>query len=59
MVRWRETVLFLANAGVTTFFEVGTGKVLSGLVKRIADGANGVAVSTPEDVANFTAAARQ
>ncbi len=55
-VRWRESVAFMAGQGVTTFYEVGTGKVLSGLVKRIADGAKGVAIGTPEDVAAFEAA---
>ena len=52
-VRWRESVAFMAGEGVTTFYEVGSGKVLSGLVKRIADGASGVAIGTPEDVAAF------
>ena len=46
----------MAGQGVTTFYEVGAGKVLSGLVKRIADGASGVAIGTPEDVAAFKAA---
>jgi [acyl-carrier-protein] S-malonyltransferase len=54
-VRWRESVAFMAAQGVTTFYEVGAGKVLSGLVKRIADGARGVAIGTPEDVATFNA----
>ena len=54
-VRWRESVAFMAGQGVTTFYEVGAGKVLSGLVKRIADGASGIAVGTPEDVAAFKA----
>ena len=55
-VRWRETVAFMAGQGVTTFYEVGAGKVLSGLVKRIADGATGTSIGTPEDVAAFKAA---
>ncbi len=55
-VRWRESVAFMAAQGVTTFYEVGAGKVLSGLVKRIADGASGIAVGTPDDVAAFKTA---
>jgi len=55
-VRWRESVAFMAGAGVDSFYEVGAGKVLSGLVKRIADGATGTAIGTPDDVAVFKAA---
>src|SRR5947209_1446055 len=55
-VRWRESVAFMAGQGVTTFYEIGAGKVLSGLVKRIAEGASGIAVGTPEDVALFGSA---
>jgi [acyl-carrier-protein] S-malonyltransferase len=55
-VRWRDSVAFMAGQGVTTFYEAGTGKVLSGLVKRIAAGAAGVAIGTPDDVAAFKAA---
>jgi [acyl-carrier-protein] S-malonyltransferase len=55
-VRWRESVAFMAAAGVTTFYEVGAGKVLSGLIKRIAEGVNGVTIGTPEEVAAFKAA---
>jgi len=52
-VRWRDSITFMADAGVTRFCEVGAGKVLSGLVKRIAEGAIGVSVGTPDDVAAF------
>jgi [acyl-carrier-protein] S-malonyltransferase len=52
-VRWRESVAFMADAGAKTFYEIGAGKVLSGLIKRIADGATSTAIGTPEDVATY------
>jgi [acyl-carrier-protein] S-malonyltransferase len=54
-VRWRECVAFIADAGVKKFYEVGAGKVLSGLIKRIADGATSSAIGSPEDVAAYKA----
>jgi [acyl-carrier-protein] S-malonyltransferase len=55
-VRWRECVAYMAQEGVTRFYEIGAGKVLSGLVKRIAGGATATAIGTPEDVRAFGAA---
>jgi [acyl-carrier-protein] S-malonyltransferase len=52
-VRWRESIAFMAAAGVTAFAEVGAGRVLSGLVKRIADGASVASIGIPEEVAAF------
>ena len=56
-VRWRESIAWMAEAGITRFVEVGSGKVLSGLVKRIAPQASTVSVGTPDDVAKFIEAA--
>lgn len=55
-VRWRESVAYMADQGVTTFYELGAGKVLTGLVKRIAANGVGIAVGTPDDVAAFVTA---
>lgn len=50
-VRWRESVAWMAGQGVTEFWEIGAGKALSGMVKRIAKEASTRAVGTPEDIA--------
>ncbi|TCR62683.1 ACP S-malonyltransferase [Bosea sp. BK604] len=52
-VRWRECVLALADAGVTRFIEVGSGKVLAGLVKRIAAGASAISIGTADDIKSY------
>ncbi len=55
-VRWRETMLAMAAAGATRMIEVGSGKVLAGLAKRIVEGVSAVSVGTPDDVAAFSPA---
>lgn len=50
-VRWRESVARMASDGVTVFLEVGAGRVLTGLVKRIATGARSASFGTPGDLA--------
>ncbi|MEJ8475332.1 ACP S-malonyltransferase [Roseibium algae] len=49
-VRWRESVTWLAAEGVDTFVELGTGKVLTGMVKRIAKETVGIPVNSPDDI---------
>ncbi len=54
-VRWRESVQYMASQGVTQFVELGAGKVLTGLLKRIADQATGLGVATPAEVEAYKA----
>ncbi|WP_137132866.1 ACP S-malonyltransferase [Rhizobium sp. FY34] len=49
-VRWRETVEWFGANGVTTLYEVGTGKVLTGLARRIDKNVTGIAINTPADI---------
>ncbi|MGE0212208.1 MAG: ACP S-malonyltransferase, partial [Parvibaculaceae bacterium] len=50
-VRWRECMGFMAAKGVTHFWEIGAGKVLTGLVKRTAPEASGLSLGTPAEIA--------
>lgn len=54
-VRWIASVQRMAEAGVDTFVEIGPGKVLTTLLKRIVPEANLVNISTPADIAAFLA----
>ncbi len=55
-VRWRESVAYMAAEGVTEIYEIGAGKALSGMVKRIDRAVTASAVGTPEDVVAAVAA---
>lgn len=55
MVRWRESVLYMAENGVDTLVEIGSGKVLTGMTKRIHPDVSGVAVNSAADVESFLA----
>ncbi|KPP80440.1 MAG: malonyl CoA-acyl carrier protein transacylase FabD [Oceanicaulis sp. HLUCCA04] len=53
-VRWRESVIWMAGeGGITRFAEAGAGKVLSGMLKRSVDGAEGIPLNTPADLEAF------
>lgn len=57
MVRWRESMEYLASQGVSEAMEIGAGKVLAGLMKRIAPAVTMQTVGTPEDITALTAEA--
>lgn len=52
-VRWREGVLHMKTAGVEQLVEIGAGKVLSGLARRIDPALTGVSLQTPDDIEAF------
>lgn len=56
MVRWQESVQRMTELGVTRFVEIGNGKVLTGLIKRIAPDALCVNIASPEDLDSFAKA---
>ncbi|MEL7106295.1 MAG: ACP S-malonyltransferase [Pseudomonadota bacterium] len=50
-VRWRESVAWMVDQGVSTFWEIGSGKALSGMIRRIDRESATRAIGTPQDVA--------
>lgn len=52
-VRWRESVEAMSSMGIDTFVEIGAGKVLSGLVRRIDPEVSSLSISTPADIEEF------
>lgn len=55
-VRWRETIEWFGKNDVTTLYEVGSGKVLTGLARRIDKSVTGIAINTPADIDSALAA---
>jgi [Acyl-carrier-protein] S-malonyltransferase (EC 2.3.1.39) len=55
MVRWRESVLYMRATGIAELVEIGAGKVLSGLARRIDRGMSGTTVGTPVELRQFVA----
>ena len=54
-VRWKDSVEYMTQSGITTFYEIGPGKVLSGMVKRINEDVEVINVSDPESIQLLTA----
>jgi len=52
-VRWRESIAYMADKGCDTFIEVGSGKVLSGLIRRINRDAATMSIGAPDDIEKF------
>ncbi|MDE0702791.1 MAG: ACP S-malonyltransferase [Rhodospirillaceae bacterium] len=57
LVRWRESMLFARDEGCSELVELGAGKVLATMARRIDSELTGTAVNTPDDIDNFLAAA--
>ena len=51
-VRWRESVEFMAANGITTLYEIGSGRVLTGLARRIERSLEANSIGSPEDIKN-------
>ena len=53
-VRWRESILFMGGRKINTFIEIGPGKVLTGLVKRILPNSNSFSINSINDIKNIS-----
>ena len=58
-VQWIRTIEYLADAGVTTFLEIGPGQALTGMVKRIAKGVTTLNVSSATDIEKVVGTIRE
>ncbi|PCI46104.1 MAG: [acyl-carrier-protein] S-malonyltransferase [Alphaproteobacteria bacterium] len=58
-VRWRETILKMNELGVNQVIEAGTGKVLTGMMRRICRDMKGISLQTPSDIENFAKAGEE
>ena len=53
-VRWRESIQYMANNGVNEFIEIGPGKVLSGMLKRIVKNVESKSINSEEDIKSIS-----
>jgi [acyl-carrier-protein] S-malonyltransferase len=53
-VRWTESIQYLISSGITTFIEIGSNSVLTGLLRRIDRSVHGISISEPEDFEKLT-----
>ena len=53
LVRWRETILYMISNGVSEFYELGVGKALSGMVRRVSNDVTTNGISSKEDIKEF------
>ena len=52
-VKWRESLLYMSNSGITNFLEIGPGKALTGMTKRTIKNANCFSINSIDDIKNF------
>ena len=52
-VRWRESIVFMGKNNINDFIEIGPGKVLTGLVKRILPNTNSFSLNSIDDIKNL------